>query len=107
MTHIDGGIEKIRAFLHEYGQSEQEAEMFELGFLLRLRREVEEERPIGPVERLQQQLDLAVTLEEYEEAARIRDQLQRLRRAGRPRTWKLEPRRDFVADFLDRGPDPG
>ena len=82
LTHIDAGIERIRAFLREYGQSEQEAELFELGFLLRLRREVEEERPVGPVERLQQQLDLAVTLEEYEEAARIRDQLQRLRSAG-------------------------
>ena len=44
-----------------------------------LRREVEDERPVGPVERLEQQLDLAVALEEYEEAARIRDQLQRLK----------------------------
>ena len=82
LAHIDSGIEKIRVFLREYSQSEQQAELFELGFLLRLRREVEEERPVGPVERLQQQLDLAVTLEEYEEAARIRDQLQRLRDAG-------------------------
>jgi hypothetical protein len=82
MSHIDDGIATIRAFLREYNQSEQEAELFELGFLLRLRREVAEERPVGPLERLQQQLDLAVTLEEYEEAARIRDQLQRLRDAG-------------------------
>ena len=44
--------------------------------------EVEGERPVGPVERLEQQLDLAVALEEYEEAARIRDQLRRL--AGGP-----------------------
>jgi len=82
LAHIDEGIERIRAFLREYGQSEQEAELFELGFLLRLRREVAEERPVGPLERLQQQLDLAVTLEEFEEAARIRDQIQRLRDAG-------------------------
>jgi hypothetical protein len=79
---IDSGIEKIRAFLEEYGQSDQEAECFELSFLLRLRREVEDERPVGPVERLEQQLELAVALEEFEEAARIRDQLQRLRNAG-------------------------
>ena len=39
---------------------DHEAECFELGFLLRLRREVEAERPVGPVERLEQQLGLAV-----------------------------------------------
>jgi len=82
LTLIDSGIEKIRTFLGEYGQSDHEAECFELSFLLRLRREVEEERPVGPVERLEQQLALAVALEEFEEAARIRDQLQRLRNAG-------------------------
>lgn len=82
LAEIDAGIEKIREFLHEYGESEQAAECFELGFLLRLRREVEEERPVGPAERLEQQLDLAVALEDYEEAARIRDQIQRLKNAG-------------------------
>jgi len=79
---IDAGIGKIREFLRDYDQSDHEAECFELGFLLRLRREVNDERPIGPVERLEQQLELAVELEEFEEAARIRDQLQRLRTAG-------------------------
>jgi hypothetical protein len=82
LTEIDTGIERIRAFLHEYDQSEQESECFELGFLLRLRREVEDERPVGPVERLEQQLELAVAREKYEEAARIRDQLRRLKSAG-------------------------
>jgi len=82
LARIDAGIEAIRAFLQEYGQSEHEAECFELSFLLRLRREVEDERPVGPVERLEQQLELAVAMEEYEEAARIRDQLHRLRNAG-------------------------
>jgi hypothetical protein len=79
---IDAGIAAIRRFLREYDQSEQEVECMELGFLLRWRREVEASRPMGPVERLEQQLELAVALEEYEEAARLRDQLQRLRSAG-------------------------
>lgn len=78
---IDDGVEKIRQFLHEYDQSEREAECAELGFLLRWRREVEREQPVGPVERLEQQLELAVALEDFEEAARIRDQLRRLRGA--------------------------
>ena len=83
LTAIDEGIEGIRQFLRDYEQAEQEAECMELGFLLRWRREVENERPVGPVERLEQQLELAVALEEYEEAARLRDQLRRLHGAGR------------------------
>jgi hypothetical protein len=83
LARIDEGIEAIRAFLKEYNESENEAECMELGFLLRWRREVERSRPRGPVERLEQQLDLAVALEDYEEAARIRDQLQRLKGSDR------------------------
>jgi hypothetical protein len=82
LRDIDAGIEKVRSFLRDYGESEQTAECFELGFLLQLRREVEDERPVGPTERLEQQLGLAVAVEDYEEAARIRDQIQRLRNAG-------------------------
>ena len=63
----------------EYHQEDNESECPELGFLLRWRREVEHDRPAGPVERLEQQLELAISLEDYEEAARIRDQIQLLR----------------------------
>jgi hypothetical protein len=79
LARIDRGVEGIREFLRDYERADQEAECLELGFLLRWRREVESNRPRGPVERLEHQLELAVTLEDYEEAARIRDQLQRLR----------------------------
>jgi hypothetical protein len=79
LAAIDEGVVAVRQFLSDYNQSENEAECMELGFLLRWRREVEGERPVGPIERLEQQLALAVALEEYEEAARIRDQLLRLR----------------------------
>jgi len=79
---IDGGVEGIRAFLRDYDQEDREAECMELGFLLRWRREVEQDRPIGPIERLEQQLALAVAMEDYEEASRIRDQLRRLKGDG-------------------------
>jgi hypothetical protein len=90
---IDEGIEGIRAFLHEYDQDEDQFQCRELSKLLKLRREVEQARPVGPVERLEQQLELAVSLEDYEEAARLRDQIARLRgvpapadsRAARPK----------------------
>jgi hypothetical protein len=79
LAEIDRGIEGIRQFLRDYGHEENEAECMELGFLLRWRRQVERDRPVGPVERLEQQLALAIELEDYEEAARLRDQLQRLK----------------------------
>jgi hypothetical protein len=76
---IDDGIKAIRRFLAEYHQEDREAECSELQFLLQWRREVEGQRPLGPIERLEQQLEVSVTLEDYEEAARIRDQIRRLR----------------------------
>ena len=84
LKSLDEGIEAIRAFLREYGQEEDELQCRELSKLLRIRREVEQSRPVGPAERLEQQLELAVTLENYEEAARIRDQIARLRAASSP-----------------------
>ena len=75
---IDEGIAGIRAFLRDYDQAENEAEFMELAFLLKWRKDVDGERPIGPVERLDRQLERAVALEDYEEAARIRDQIRRL-----------------------------
>lgn len=76
---IDEGIEGVRAFLRDYEESENSVECMELAFLLRWRKEVESERPVGALERLENQLARAISLEAYEEAARIRDQIQRLK----------------------------
>ncbi len=78
LEKIDDGIKNIRRFLREYNQADRESECSELLFLLRWRREVDRERPKSTVERLEHQLDLSVELENYEEAARIRDQLRKL-----------------------------
>ena len=86
--HVDGGIVAIRQFLVDYGQEDHEGECAELQFLLQWRQDLEREKPIGPLERLEQQLEVSVKLENYEEAARIRDQIRRLKAAD-PR----EPRR--------------
>jgi len=79
LASIDEGIEGIRSFLRDYDQEEDQVNCRELGKLIRLRREVEQARPVGPIDRLEQQLELAVSLEAYEEAARLRDQIGRLR----------------------------
>src|SRR4051794_23773378 len=73
LSSIDEGIAGIRHFLRDYDQSQNEQECMELGFLIRWRKEVEDGRSVGPIDRLEEQLALAVALEEYEEAARLRD----------------------------------
>jgi hypothetical protein len=78
LKRIDEGIKAIRRFLVDYQQEESEEECSELRSLIRWRREVEREQPKGPLEKLEQQLVLSVELEDYEEAARIRDQIRRL-----------------------------
>jgi hypothetical protein len=75
---IDEGIAAIRKFLVEYHQEDREAQCSELRYLLQWRREIDNGRPLGPLDRLEQQLQVSVTLEDYEEAARIRDQIRRL-----------------------------
>ncbi len=84
LRQIDAGIEAIRAFLRDYEQADKEDECQELGLLRAWRQQVERDRPIGPVERLEQQLELAVALENFEEAARLRDQIRRLRGPSSP-----------------------
>ncbi len=78
LKEIDEGIEAIRRFLSEYDQAEQEAQCSELRFLVRWRREVADEQPTDPLQRLEQQLESSIVLEDYEEAARLRDQIRRL-----------------------------
>jgi hypothetical protein len=89
LESIDQGIEAIRRFLADYGQEDHESECAELQFLLQWRKELEREKPIGPLERLEQQLDVSVKLENYEEAARIRDQIRRLRAAESHKSGRL------------------
>ncbi len=84
IERIDEGIDGIRAFLRDYEQEDGEGECQELGFLLGWKRQVERDRPVGPFERLEQQLERAVATEDFEEAARIRDQIRRLREASSP-----------------------
>jgi hypothetical protein len=78
LAHIDEGIQAIRAFLAEYHQQHRETECSELQFLLDWRRDVEHSQPGGPLQRLEQQLEVSVALEDYENAARIRDQIRKL-----------------------------
>ena len=78
LERIDDGIQAIRDFLGEYDQLDESEKCRELTFLHGWRKEVEGRRKLGPIERLEEQLALAVSREDFEEAARLRDQIRRL-----------------------------
>jgi hypothetical protein len=82
---LDSGIEAIRDFLEEYNQSQRAEECPELVSLERWREEMlaHEEaaaaaEPKSKLQILRQKLDRAVAAEEFEEAAKIRDEIRNL-----------------------------
>jgi len=85
LSAIEAGIEGIREFLDEYDQSERAEECVELVSLERWREEIlnQEERaaaarPKTTIQILRRQLEAAIAAEEFEEAARLRDQIRKL-----------------------------
>jgi hypothetical protein len=82
---IEAGIDGIREFLDEYNQSERAAECVELVSLERWREELlsterraAAARPKSTIDILRRQLEAAIANEEFEEAARLRDQIRKL-----------------------------
>jgi hypothetical protein len=82
---IETGIEAIREFLDEYNQSHRAEECMELVSLERWRDEIlsKEEQaaeilPKSKISLLRRKLDEAVAAEQFEEAARLRDEIRRL-----------------------------
>lgn len=77
LAWIDRGIARIREFLREYDREDQEDECKELNYLLQWREHVLSEWKRSPREQLDEQLAQAIATEDYEEAARVRDQIRR------------------------------
>jgi len=82
---IDAGVQGIRDFLVEYGQTERADECVELKQLLRWRKEVADKGPpllaavpTDPLDQLHGRLAKAVEDEQFEEAARLRDEIRRV-----------------------------
>ncbi|MEO1497168.1 MAG: UvrB/UvrC motif-containing protein [Planctomycetota bacterium] len=88
---VDAGIDKIEDFLAGYGRSEEADRVGELRYLKRWRKEIDEGvgqdrgyKPAGaeaspdPAAELRAALNAAIDQENYEEAARLRDELKRL-----------------------------
>jgi excinuclease UvrABC helicase subunit UvrB len=80
---VDAAIEGIRSFLREYDQLHNAENCSELEYLLRWREEIAaktsgqlREEPYHPLARLQSELELAVSEERFEDAARLRDTIR-------------------------------
>jgi hypothetical protein len=87
---IEAGIDGIREFLDEYDQIHRAEECAELTSLERWRDEIlsNEERaaaarPKSTIELLRRELKAAIATEEFEAAARLRDQIRKLGEEGR------------------------
>ena len=75
---VDEGIQLIQQFFEEYNHAEASEDSREIGILRTLRREIADKMPTRRLESLQQQLTEAVQGERYEEAANLRDQINKL-----------------------------
>jgi hypothetical protein len=80
---IDAAIEGIRTFLRQYDQLQNAENCSELEYLLRWREEIEAKteghlggEPYHPLARLKAELELAVSEERFEDAARLRDTIR-------------------------------
>ncbi len=74
---VKSAIEKIRTFFDHFGQLEAFGHSNEVRVLKRFAREIRKKMPIDPVEKLKSQLDKAIRAERYEDAAKLRDEIQR------------------------------
>lgn len=78
LSAIEQGIQAIEDFFRQHNREELIPECQELAFLHDWAERIKENKPLSRVERLQRDLQAAVQKEEYERAARIRDELRRL-----------------------------
>jgi hypothetical protein len=76
MKHVEAGMEKIREFYERFGQEEAFEKSNEVRVLKRLGREIQRKLPVDPMERLRRKLDRAIREERYEDAARLRDEIE-------------------------------
>ena len=78
VKHAEWGIQEIRKFAQDTLPPEFLEQSAEIQFLQNWIKELREQRPLTPREKLQRQMTDAVGREDYERAARLRDALREL-----------------------------
>jgi hypothetical protein len=71
------GLKSLKDFFIRFGQEEAYGQAHEVRVLKKFAREIRRKLPIDPVERLTQQLNKAIKLEHYEDAAKLRDEIKK------------------------------
>jgi len=79
---VASGLQNLKEFFIRFGQEEAYGQSSEVRVLKRFAKEIRRKIPVDPMTKLQQQLDKAVKIEDYERAARLRDEMHR--RAAEP-----------------------
>ena len=84
IKHVEEGMERIREFYERFGQEEAFAKSNEVRVLKRFSREIQRKLPVDPAERMRRKLERAIREERYEDAARLRDEIEsrRLKESG-------------------------
>jgi hypothetical protein len=81
IQHVEDGLEQIRTFYREHGRSDTSDASPEVQSLENWLEEIRAKRPLSRREQLEHDLHEAVTREDYEKAARVRDALRNLKPA--------------------------
>ena len=81
IQHVEEGLERIRNFYREHSRSEAAEQSGEVVSLESWLEELRAKRPLTERERLERALNEAVRREDYEEAAKVRDELRNLKSA--------------------------
>jgi hypothetical protein len=74
---VHRGIASIREFFARFGQVKAVNQSNEVRVLKRFAREIKRKMPVDPLARLKTELDKAIQAERYEDAAKLRDEIQR------------------------------
>jgi hypothetical protein len=77
LKRVKEGIGSIREFFERFGQVKAMSHSNEVRVLKRFAREIKRKMPVDPLARLKAELDKAVTAERYEDAAKLRDEIER------------------------------
>lgn len=77
---IQRGLKRIRDFFGRFGQEEIYADSHEVRTLKRFAREIRKKLPANPIKQLQLKLNRAIKAERYEQAAKLRDEIEVLKR---------------------------
>ena len=77
LATVDEGLESLMYFFTKFDQEEAFTHSNEVRVLKRFARDIRRKLPIDPIQKLQSQLNRAIKQERYEDAARLRDEIQR------------------------------